>query len=108
MHDPRAVAASSKILEFAKAARSLSHTAKLRGLEVPTFRSPPCLLGVQRSIRWSGTDATISVVLRGRPWQAVLSDMIEGVLIANRLTSVEADCFRSVFWQAVADLDVAA
>ena len=53
-------------------------------LVTPGFRSPPRLVGVQRSIkRWTG-GATVAVVVRGRPWPAVQSDLIEGIIAANR------------------------
>lgn len=40
----------------------------------------------------------MSVRLRGRPWVAVLSDMIEGVIAANRLVAPQADRLRGDLW----------
>lgn len=40
----------------------------------------------------------MSVRLRGRPWPAVLADMIEGVVAANRLVAPEADRLRADLW----------
>lgn len=40
----------------------------------------------------------MSVRLRGRPWVAVLADMIEGIVTANRLTAPRADRVRSELW----------
>jgi hypothetical protein len=97
-----------RTMRFAEAARSLGRAARLRGLEVPTFRSPPGLAGVQRTIRRRGTSATISVVLRDRPWQAVLADMIEGIIVANQLPSGRADTVRRVLWLSVDDPALAA
>ncbi len=37
--------------------------------------------------------------LRGRPWVAVLADMIEGVIAANRLVAPQADRLRADLWQ---------
>ena len=54
-------------IRFAETARSIGRAARLRGLEVPTFRSPPGLVGVQRTIRRRGASATVSVVVRGDP-----------------------------------------
>ena len=74
-------------LRFASAARTLGQVARARGLAVPGFRSPPRLAGVERSVRRRPDGgATIAVRLRGRPWVAVLGDMIEGVVVANGLT----------------------
>ena len=42
-------------------------------------------MGVQRSIkRWPG-GATVAVVVRDRPWPAVQTDLVEGVVAANGL-----------------------
>lgn len=69
---------------------------------MPGFRSPPRLAGVDRSLRRRHDgSATIAVVLRGRPWPAVLADLVEGVVVANRLTGPEADRARSALWAAV-------
>ncbi len=88
-------------LRFAKAARCLGHAARLRGLEVPGFRSPPGIVGVQRTIRRRSGGCVVSVQLRGRPWSAVVSDMIEGVVVANDLSGVPADRARTAMWLAV-------
>ena len=95
-------------VRFAETARSLGRTARLRGLEVPTFRCPPGLRGVQRSIRWRGGSATIAVVVRGRPWGAVVADMAEGIVVANGLDRARADTVRAALWLAVAEPAMAA
>ena len=78
------------------------------GLEVPTFRSPPGLCGLQRSIRRRGDSATIAVVVRGRPWGAVVADMVEGIVVVNDLDRKRADTVRSSLWQAVDEPALAA
>ncbi len=40
----------------------------------------------------------MAVRLRGRPWVAVLADMIEGVVAANRLASPRSDRLRAELW----------
>ena len=95
-------------IRFAETARSIGRAARLRGLEVPTFRSPPGLGGVQRTIRRRGTSATVSGVVRGRPWAAVVADMVEGVVAANRLDSRRADTVRAALWMAVDEPALAA
>jgi hypothetical protein len=109
-------------LRFARLARRLGEAAQAQGLRAPTFRSPPRVPGVTRTIRRGGgggrggsggggggggggaSTATVSVVLRGRPWAAVTSDMIEGTLVANDLTGVAADRTRAALWSALADM----
>ena len=90
--------AAASTVDFASAARSLTREARRRGLVGPSFRCPPRLVGVDRSIRRRSDGAIVSVRLRGRPWVAVLADMIEGVVAANRLVAPQADRLRADLW----------
>ncbi|MFL6206458.1 MAG: hypothetical protein ACJ739_14035 [Acidimicrobiales bacterium] len=103
---------SSTTVRFAHAVQAIAGASRAQGLLVPSFRSPPRLVGVLRSIkRWEG-GATIAVVVRGRPWPAVQADLIEGVVAANGLVPPDADRARSELWLAleapVAEEDAAA
>ena len=92
---------SSTTVRFAQAVQSLAAAARSHGLLVPSFRSPPRLVGVLRSIkRWDG-GATIAVVVRGRPWPAVQADLIEGVVAANGLAPPDSDRARAELWVAL-------
>jgi hypothetical protein len=88
-------------IRFAEVARQLSQAARLRGLEVPSYRSPPKLAGIHRTIRRRGPNAAVAISLRDRPWSAVLADMIEGVVVTNRLDGAKADRARAALWLAV-------
>jgi hypothetical protein len=103
-------AVESMSLRFARAARSLGQAARREGLRAPTFRSPPRRVGLTRTIqRRRDGGATVAVVLRGRPWPAVVADMVEGVVACNGLAGTGADRVRAALWAAVADtLDRAA
>jgi hypothetical protein len=94
-------------LRFASAARALGQCARSQeGITVPGFRSPPRLPGVDRTLRRRDDGAVlVSVRLRGRPWSAVLSDMVEGVVAANRVVGPDADGLRRSLWSS---LDAAA
>jgi hypothetical protein len=94
----------SSTVEFAHAARVLSRAVASTGLVAPSFRCPPRLVGVDRSIRRreSGAAAVVSIRATGRPREAVLADMIEGVVVANRLTSPAADRVRTELWSVIA------
>ena len=92
-------------LRFARLARSLGEAARAQGLRAPSFRSPPRLPGVSRSIVRRGPGVTVAVALRDRPWGAVVADMVEGVVAANRLAGVGADRARAALWRAVAAED---
>lgn len=43
----------------------------------------------------------MAVQVKDRPWPAVVADMIEGVVLANRLVTPEADRVRTDLWHAV-------
>ncbi len=89
-------------LRFAAAARTLGLTARRQGLVVPGFRSPPRITDVDRSLRRRADGpAVVAVRLKGRPWVAVLADMIDGVLAANDLHGAGAAQVRTALWTAV-------
>ena len=90
-------------LQFSAAARALAAAARARGLLVPGFRSPPRVRGAERTLRRTRTGAvTVAVLLRDRPFAAVMADMVEGVLVANELTGMEATRVRTALWEALA------
>jgi hypothetical protein len=84
---------------FVHAARSLGALARSRGLVAPSFRSPPRILGVSRTLKRWDAGAQVAVLVRGRPWAAVLADMVEGVVAANKLKGLTADRLRTELWQ---------
>lgn len=93
-------------LRFAAAARTLGDVARAAELLVPGFRSPPRLDGVDRTLRrqvdGAGVESvTVSVRIKGRPWVSVLADMIDGVIVANRLEGPTAGVARTVLWASV-------
>jgi hypothetical protein len=94
--------APSSSIRFVRAVQALGAAARASGLVVPGFRSPPRLRGVQRSIRRFPNGAMVAVVVRGRPWAAVLADLVEGVIAANGLVGPPADAARAALWEALA------
>lgn len=89
-------------LRFSAAARTMSQVARREGLTAPSFRSPPRVLGIDRSIRRRRVGSPlVSVRLRDRPWVAVLADMIDGVVVANDLRGADASRLRTLLWQAM-------
>jgi hypothetical protein len=91
-------------LRFARLARSLAEAARAQGLRAPTFRSPPRIPDVSRSIVRAGAAVTVAVALRDRPWPAVVADMVDGVVAANRLTGVRADRVRAGLWRVATEV----
>jgi hypothetical protein len=92
-------------LRFAECARVLADEARRTGLGVvPAFRSPPRVFGRDRTIRRRPDGSVVvAVALGGRPFAAVVADMVEGVVAGNRLVGTDADSVRRALWQAVAD-----
>lgn len=91
-------------LDFATAARALGRSARALGLRSPTFRSPPRVVGAERTIRRSPRGwVTVSVRLEGRPMGAVVADMVEGVVVANGIAGAEATRVRTDLWEAVVE-----
>jgi hypothetical protein len=88
-------------LRFAEAARTLGEVARGQGWSMPAFRSPPRVAGAHRTVRRRQGGVTVAVRLRGRPWAAVVADMVEGVIVANRLGGAEATRARAALWAAV-------
>ena len=89
-------------IDFATAARALTREARRRGLVAPSYRCPPRLVGVDRSIRRRpSAGAVVAVRVGGRPLAAMLADMIEGVVAANRLVAPHADRLRAELWSAM-------
>jgi hypothetical protein len=88
-------------LRFAHAARQLGSAARAAGLAVPGFRCPPRLPAARRTIRRYPGGAVVSVRLRGRPFADVTADMVEGVVVANRLRGEAARRLRDALAAAV-------
>lgn len=91
-------------VRFAGAVQALAAEVRRQGLMVPGFRSPPRPAGVERTIRrCPDGQAVIAVRLKGRPFAAVAVDMVEGVLVANRVADRRATPLRTALLAAVLD-----
>ena len=89
-------------VQFAAAARLLADAARRCGVRPPSFRSPPGVVGLDRTVRRRRDVPIVAVRLGGRPSAAVIADMIDGVVAANRLMAPDADRLRAELWRAVA------
>lgn len=95
---------SSGVEGFAAVARRLADATRAAGLAVPAFRSPPRVPGALRTLRRYPGGTVISVRLRDRPFDAVIADMVEGVIVTNRMGGEAALRARTYLAEAVADL----
>jgi hypothetical protein len=97
----------SSSIPFTSAARVLGDTARSLGLFAPSFRSPP-RVSADRTVRGQGTsDAMVAVRVKGRPWLAVLADLVDGIIVANALGPADAARCRTALWAAVEENDLA-
>lgn len=92
-------------LAFAAAARRLAVACRSLGLVAPSYRSPPGHPSAIRTIRRQPDGgAVVAVRVRGRDQADVEADMVEGVIVLNRLSGAAADEVRA---RLLGDLDVA-
>jgi hypothetical protein len=89
---------------FTTAAHLLGAVAARYGLVAPGFRSPPRVVGVQRTIRRRQGGGVVAVAIKGRPLAGVLADMIEGIVVLNDLSLVESCTLRTALWEEVEQL----
>jgi hypothetical protein len=75
--------------QFAEVVRQLMHAAAAAGMRMPGFVSPPRTKGARRTIRWLAEDRALVAVRRDT--DAVVTDMIDGVVAANRLSGSAAE-----------------
>ncbi|MXZ85390.1 MAG: hypothetical protein F4Z02_07045 [Acidimicrobiia bacterium] len=98
----RQESSTGRCLAFAEAARLLGMTARGQALVIPSFRSPPREVGRRRTLtRHDDGSVTVSVMVRNRVWEAVLADMIEGIVAANRMDGIDAEALRDHLWEAL-------
>ena len=95
---------SNMSLDFAHAARTIGREVRRCGLVAPGFRCPPRIAGVDRSLRRVANGAVVAVQLKGRPWAAIVGDMIEGVIVTNRLGVVESQRVRAELFRAASEV----
>lgn len=95
----------STTAQFARAARTLTAETRRRGLVAPSFRCPPRVLGVDRTLRHRPGGSVVAVRVKGRPWPVVVGDMIEGVVVANRLPARAATRLRTELWDVFVQAD---
>jgi hypothetical protein len=93
----------SSTVRFAHAARRLGAAARAAGLTVPAFRSPPRRPGAPRTIRRLPGGPVVAVAMRDRAFTDVVADMVEGIVIANRLQDPAATRIRRALLDAVAE-----
>jgi len=89
------------VLRFADTAKRLGAAARAAGLVVPAFRCPPRVPGASRTVRRFPGGSVVSVLLKDRTFGDVATDMVEGVLVVNRLEGEAARRFRAALSEAV-------
>lgn len=92
----------SRSVQFAEAGRLIASSTRRAGFVAPTFRSPPRSRGRDRALRRRADGAvTVAVRITERPFVAVVADMVDGTIAANRLVGAQADFLRNELWVAI-------
>jgi len=89
---------TSTTMQFAAVARLIAQETLRFGLVAPSFRSPPRVVDVNRTVRRREGGGVVAVALRDRPFVAILGDMIEGVVVVNQLDAPSSDHVRTALW----------
>jgi hypothetical protein len=87
-------------VRFSMFARAITDAGKRLGLIVPSFRSPPHDGDLDRTLRRHSSGSIVAIRVKDRPFGAVIADLVEGVIVCNRLTEREAGDVRNVLWDA--------
>jgi hypothetical protein len=81
-HDGRAAGVS--FADFSDLVSTIASWARHRSLRVPGIQSPPRVQGADRVVRrFQGEVRTVAVTVRGRSRNAVVTDVVSGILMAN-------------------------
>ncbi len=88
-------------VRFATVARRLGAATWAAGLTVPAFRTPPRRPGAPRTIRRLPGGPVVAVALQGRVFTEVVHDMVDGVIVANRLEGEAAGRVRGSLLHAI-------
>ena len=99
--EPPRPAADTPSVRFADVARRLGAAAHANGLAVPAFRCPPRTAGALRTLRRYPGGTVVSVRLRDRAFHAVVADMVDGVLAANRVAPTDEPRLRAALCAAL-------
>ena len=92
---------SAPSLRFSIVAKVISDVCVRCGLEVPGFKSPPRSADLDRTVRRERSGSVVAVRIKDRPFEAVIADMVEGVILCNDLPVVKAGQLRNIMWSAV-------
>ncbi|MBA52111.1 MAG: hypothetical protein CL456_08370 [Acidimicrobiaceae bacterium] len=91
---------SAPSVRFAIVAKTISQVVASCGLEVPGFKSPPRCGDVDRTVRRLSRGSVVAVRIKDRPFEAVIADMIDGVVVCNDMSAERAGKLRNLLWGA--------
>ena len=91
---------SAPSVRFAIVAKTITQVVASCGLEVPGFKSPPRSGDVDRTVRRVNRGSIVAVRIKDRPFEAVIADMIDGVVVCNDMSTERAGKLRNLLWGA--------
>mgnify|MGYP001187986673 FL=1 len=92
---------SAPSVRFSIVAKVITQVGARCGIEVPGFKSPPRSADLDRTVRRQSSGSVVAVRIRDRPFEAVIADMIEGVILCNDVPIGKAGKLRNIMWSAV-------
>ena len=90
---------SAPSVRFSMVAKAFGHLGAQAGFAVPGFRSPPRSTQTARAIRRDSSGSVVAVRIKDRPFEAVIADMIEGVVVCNGLPGPRSGELRDLLWR---------
>ena len=87
--------------KFAVVAGLLADAARAWGVRPPGYRSPPARPGINRSLRRELGGVVIAVRVAGRPFDAVVVDMVDGLFAVH--PGCDSPGRRRQVWALLAD-----
>ncbi|MDP7066510.1 MAG: hypothetical protein QF637_02690 [Acidimicrobiales bacterium] len=91
---------SAPSVRFSMVAKTIGRLGAQVGFTVPGFRSPPRSGEIDRTLRKDGSGSIVAVRIKDRQFEAVVADMIEGVVVCNGLSAERSSELRNLLWRA--------
>ena len=91
---------SAPSVRFSMVAKVIGRLGSQIGFTVPGFRSPPRSGEIDRTLRKDRSGSIVAVRIKDRQFEAVIADMIEGVVVCNGLSTERSGEIRNLLWRA--------
>ena len=90
---------SAPSVRFSMIAQAFGRIGAQVGFVVPGFRTPPRSRESDRALRKDTSGSVVAVRIKDRPFEAVIADMVEGVIVCNGLPAARSGELRNLLWR---------